>query len=301
MLRKNFEAATNLAPLKKHAIQLCGQEFIQELSQKGLYAKDDDFWQAVNDKLDISPNAYDTRQKQEWEERQRQESERVERETNEINRLLDNKKHVRKNTRHNWEIIVYKLPNSALLGQKFIATAKKEFDEIGNTNRVEEATGFCDTPDRAYSMACGLADSRDIEEQREIEFQRRYRVLKPLYLVAIYLFSWDDFRGCDYKARPPRDPEARRQFYLEYFNGVGSYSGFDFDILNRLEKEGMMKFSNSNKTLSIDKEAVRQAIDAAKQMNIPGMEELLDDKAIHLECLDYKNHQQRIWEQSKEY
>jgi hypothetical protein len=35
-------------------------------------------------------------------------------------------------------------------------------------------------------------------------------------------------------------------------------------------------------------------------MNIPGMEELLSDKDIHLKCLDYKNHYEHMWEQSEE-
>jgi hypothetical protein len=206
--------------------------------------------------------------------------------------LLDRKKQVRKNTRHGWEIVTYQLPNSEIFGQKFIAIAKKE------SSQIEENTGFCDTIDRAYGIACSLADNHNREEQRELEFQRRYRVLKPLYLLAIYLFSWDDFRGC-YDDRPPRDPEARRQFYLEHFNGVGSYKGFDFDILDRLKQEGLLESSNTSKTLTINKAAVRQAIEAANQMNIPGMEELLSDKAIHLECLDYKNRYERMWEESE--
>jgi hypothetical protein len=294
MWKRNFEATTNLTALKKHAVQSCGQEFIAELNRQGLHAKDDEFWQAVNNKLDIPADAYIARQQREGEERERQEQERIEREANETRRLLDNKKRVRKQTRNGWEIAVYELPDSEIFGKKFIGIAKKE------SSQIEENTGFCDTLDRAYSSAYGLADSLDHQEQREIEFQRRYRVLKPLYLAAIYLTAslGDEFVG-NYGERSPREPEARQQFYLEHFVGVNSYKGFDFNILDRLEKEGML--STTGKSLTINKAAIRQAIEAAQQMNIPGMEELLSDKAIHLKCLDYQNRYERMWEKSEEY
>jgi hypothetical protein len=297
MWKRNFEATTNLTALKKHAVQSCGQDFITELNHQGLHAKDDEFWQAVNNKLNIPADAHTIRQQREGSERERQEQERIEREATEKYRLLEGKKQVRKQTRNGWKIAVYELPDSEIFGKKFIGIAKKE------SSQIEENTGFCDTLDRAYSSAYGLADNREKEEQRQVEFQRRYRVLKPLYLAAIYLTAslGDDFKGCGYNERSPRDPELRRQFYLEYFNGVSSYNGFDFDILNRLDKEGVLEFSTTRKSLTINKAAVRQAIEAARQMNIPGMEELLSDKAIHLKCLDYQNRYEQMWEESEEY
>jgi hypothetical protein len=296
MWKRNFEAATNLTALKKSAVQSCGQEFITELNRQGLHAKDDEFWQAVNNKLNIPANAHTARQQREGEERERQEQERIEREATEKHRLLEGKKQVRKQTRNDWEIAAYELPDSELFGKKFIGVAKKE------SSQIEENTGFYDTLDRAYSSAYGLADSLDCQEQREIEFQRRYRVLKPLYLAAIYLTAslGDEFIG-NYGERSPREPEAKQQFYLEHFVGVNSYKGFDSSILGQLEKEGMLKYSTTGRSLTINKAAVRQAIEAAQQMNIPGMEELLNDKAIHLECLDYQNRYEQMWEESEEY
>jgi hypothetical protein len=293
MLRQNFEAVTNLIALKKNAILMCGQEFIAELNRQGLHAKDDGFWQAVNSRLNISADAYIVRQKQERVERERQERERIELENSELQRLLNNKKEVSRSTRNDWQIVIYELPNSNIFGNKFMATLSKA------STQTQENTNFCDTSRQAHSSACNLADERDRQERRELEFQNRYRVLKPLYLVAIYLFSWDEFRGC-FEKRAPRDSEERRQFYLEYFNGVGSFNGFDFDITNRLEAEGLLEFSTSKKTLNITKTAVRQAIAAAQQMNIPGMEELLSDKAIHLECLDYQNYWERMQAEFKD-
>lgn len=291
MWKINFEAATNLTALKKHAVQLCGQDFITELNRQGLHAKDDKFWQAVNNKLNIPTDAHTARQQREREERKQQEQERIECEANETRRLLDGKKQVRNQTRNGWEIAAYELPDSEIFGKKFIGIAKKE------SSQIEENTSFCDTPGRAYSSAYGLADSLDYQEQREIEFQRRYRVLKPLYLAAIYLTAslGDEFVG-NYGERSPREPEARQQFYLEHFVGVGSYKNFDFNILDRLEKEGMLKYSTTRKSLTINKAAIREAIEVAQQMNIPGMEELLRDKIIHLECLDYQNRYERMWE-----
>jgi hypothetical protein len=296
MWKRNFEANTNLTALKKHAVQLCGQDFITELNRQGLHAKDDEFWQAVNNKLNIPADAHTARQQREESERERQEQERIEREATEKHRLLEGKKQVRKQTRNDWEIATYELPDSEIFGKKFIGVVKKE------SSQIEENTGFCDTLDRAHASAYGLADSLEYQEQRETEFQRRYRVLKPLYLAVIYLTAslGDEFVG-NYGKRSPREPEARQQFYLEHFIGVSSYKGFDFNILDRLKKEGMLKYSTTGKSLTINKEAIRQAIEAAQQMNIPGMEELLSDKAVHLECLDYQNRYERMWEKSGEY
>ena len=68
MLKKNFEAATSLTPLKKHVIQLCGEEFIKALNRKGFYIKDDNLWLEVNTKLEIPCDAYILKQKKEREE-----------------------------------------------------------------------------------------------------------------------------------------------------------------------------------------------------------------------------------------
>lgn len=143
MWKKNFEAATNLSALKKNAVQLCGQEFVSELNRQGLNAKDDEFWQRVNTKLNIPTDAHVSRQRREREERERQEREKLECEANEKRRLLENKKQVKKKLYKDWEIAVYKLPDSEMLGKNFIGIAKKE------STQIEEDTGFCDTRDRA--------------------------------------------------------------------------------------------------------------------------------------------------------
>jgi hypothetical protein len=154
MWKRNFEATTNLSALKKHALQLCGQEFITELNRQGLHAKDDEFWQAVNNKLNIPADAHTARQQREQEERERQGQEKLEREANETRRLLNGKKQVRKQTRNGWEIAVHELPDSELFGKKFIGVVKKE------SSQIEENTGFCDTLDRAYSSAYGWGKRR---------------------------------------------------------------------------------------------------------------------------------------------
>ncbi|MBD2498531.1 hypothetical protein [Nostoc sp. FACHB-280] len=71
MDRNNFEAFTNLAALKKNAIQACGQEFIDSLTKKGLYAKDSQFWAEVNKQLNIPDDAYENKQAREKAERER--------------------------------------------------------------------------------------------------------------------------------------------------------------------------------------------------------------------------------------
>ncbi len=65
MEKKNFKAFTKLNPLKKNAIQLCGQEFVDSLTANGIYAKDDEFWIEVNRKLNIPDNAYEQKKNRE--------------------------------------------------------------------------------------------------------------------------------------------------------------------------------------------------------------------------------------------
>jgi hypothetical protein len=132
MWKRNFEATTNLTALKKHAVQSCGQEFITELNLQGLHAKDDEFWQAVNNKLNIPADAYIARQKREGEERERQEQERLEREANETRRLLDNKKQVRKKLEMagksqytNYQILRFLVISSSVLRKKNPARLKR--------------------------------------------------------------------------------------------------------------------------------------------------------------------------------
>jgi hypothetical protein len=289
MLKKNFEAITNLKALKKNAVELCGQDFILGLNRQGFNVNDDRFWLAVNEKLGIAANAYQAKQRQEQEERERQEQAKIDREIMETRCLLDNKQPVKTITRDDWSITTYDLPNSEIFGKKFIAIASKE------SQQIEKTTDLCDSLEQAYSEAYSWADNYDRDEQRELEFQKYYQVLKPLYLAAIYLSGWDEFVGHDHKSPPSRDAEARRQFYLEHFYGVSSFRGFDFNILNRLEKEGMLKSSTTGKTLIINKAAVRQAVEAIQQMNIPGMMEAIKNRGIPLDCLDYQNRYERMW------
>ena len=72
MDKKNFEAFTNLLPNKKNAVDLCGQEFIDCLVAKGIYAKDDEFWRQVNQHLEVPDHAYNTKKAREKEEKERE-------------------------------------------------------------------------------------------------------------------------------------------------------------------------------------------------------------------------------------
>ncbi|BAY18334.1 hypothetical protein NIES21_41800 [Anabaenopsis circularis NIES-21] len=72
MHKRNFEASTNLLALKKSAIQVCGQEFIDSLTKKGIYAKDIGFWLEVNKQLNISDDAYEVRKAEEEAKREQE-------------------------------------------------------------------------------------------------------------------------------------------------------------------------------------------------------------------------------------
>ncbi|MFN6528407.1 hypothetical protein [Nostoc sp. ChiSLP03a] len=69
MDKNNFEAFTNLPAFKKNAIQVCGQEFIDSLIKKGIYAKTSEFWKEINKKLNIPDDAYESKQAREKAER----------------------------------------------------------------------------------------------------------------------------------------------------------------------------------------------------------------------------------------
>lgn len=92
MEKKNFNAFTKLNPLKKNAIQLCGQEFVDSLTANGIYAKDDEFWIEVNRKLNIPDDAYEQSKIREKENKKQALEEERAREKAEMERLLSNKK-----------------------------------------------------------------------------------------------------------------------------------------------------------------------------------------------------------------
>ncbi|MFN6153780.1 MAG: hypothetical protein ACK4YK_04355, partial [Dolichospermum sp.] len=157
MDKKNFEAFTNLLPNKKNAVDLCGQEFIDCLVAKGIYAKDDEFWRQVNQHLEVPDHAYNTKKAREKEEKEREIAESKAREIAENERLFANKKELYSKYREGWTITVFALPAADKYGNKFVAECSKEPD-------FKKITSFVKSQNEAYSDACNLVNSFEQEQ-----------------------------------------------------------------------------------------------------------------------------------------
>jgi hypothetical protein len=290
MLKKNFEAFTQLKAIKKNAILLCGQDFIKTLTQKRLYAKDDEFWQEVNTKLSIPQDAYQQKLHREQEEQERQKAEKEAREKAEREELFKSKKPVFSKIRGEWEITVFELPNSPIYGKKFIARYSKNL-EI--TLFTDYSTWYSNSSKEAYDRACSSIDQLERKLQEEIAFQELYQVLKPLYLILIFLSGWNKYIDIPQKILNPELDNSVEKDGKENFLGVEFWNGLDFDILNRLKAEELLEFSSTRKSLYINKKAIKEARNVLKTLNLEGLENFLKKLKIHEEYLNYKNYYER--------
>ncbi|WP_445634812.1 DUF6429 domain-containing protein [Nostoc sp. DSM 114161] len=252
MNKKNFEAFTNLSALKKNAIQVCGQEFIDSLTKKGLYAKDSQFWTEVNKELNIPDDAYESKQAREKAERERQLLEKKAKEQAEEERLLANKKEIRIENRKGWKIVVFELSESDTFGKKFIAQSTKK-------PNLEKITGFSNTKGDAYSQACSFVDQFEIQQENLRIFQEHYAVMKPLYLMIIYLSSGDNHNKY-------LNNNNNRDKSKENFTGVSFWNGFEFKIIDTLVAEGLLEISERKTTLTMNKKGMKLARDILKKL-----------------------------------
>lgn len=274
MHKKNFEASNNLPALKKSAIQVSGQEFIDSLTKKGIYAKDSEFWLEVNKKLNIPNDAYEVRKAEEETKREQELLEKKEKEQAEKQRLLANKTEIYSENRKGWKITVYKLPESDIFDDKIVAECTKEPD-------LQKMTFFCRNQGEAYSRACSLVDESERMEEKSRIFAEHYAVMKYLYLAIIYLSSGD-----------------QHNYYInnssinskENFTGVSGWNGFDFNIIDALEAEGLLEISSTKRTLSMNKKGMKAAREFLRKINIDGVEMLLEQRAYHEEYINYISH-----------
>ncbi|MEH2172969.1 hypothetical protein [Nostoc sp.] len=271
MDKNNFEAFTNLPALKKNAIQLCGQEFIDSLTKKGLYTKDSKFWEEINKKLNIPNDAYEIKQAREQAERQQLLLEKKAKEQAETQRLLTNKKEIFSKNRKDWKITVFELPESDIFGRNFLAECTKEPDLI-------KTTWFYNNQEEAYHRACNLADEFEVQQESLRIFQERYAVMKPLYLMIIYLSSGDQHN--EYLNNSCEKSK-------ENFTGVNCWNGFDFEIINALVAEGLLEFSSNKNKLIMRKQAMKAAREVLNKINIDGVNRLLKQREYHEEYINY--------------
>lgn len=265
MDKKNFEAFTNLPALKKNAVQLCGQEFIDSLTVKGIYAKNDNFWRFVNNKLNVPDDAYETKQAMEQEEEERKVAEEKAKEQEEKEILLANKKELYSKDRQGWTITVFELLKADKYGNKFVAQCILEAEL--------QQTTFTKTPGESYGRACSIVDKIEISKEESRDFMEKYQILKPLYLMTIYISGWDEYN--------PYFGDSTNRYCKESFLGIRFWKGFDFEIIQRLEAEGLLENStNKNKTLIMTKKGMKLAREILQNINLDGVEVLLKKTRI---------------------
>ncbi|MCW5313762.1 hypothetical protein GTQ43_08070 [Nostoc sp. KVJ3] len=91
------------------------------MTKKGLYAKDIEFWEEVNKKLNIPNDAYESKQSRQQAGREQVLLEKKAKEQAEEERLLANKKEIRSENRKDWKITVFELPESDIFGKRFVS------------------------------------------------------------------------------------------------------------------------------------------------------------------------------------
>lgn len=283
--RKNFEAYTNLETRKKNAIKLCDQEFIKSLTKQKIYAQDDEFWIEVNKHLNIPDDYYEQKLiKQEEEQKRKRQEEKTEEK-----RLMDNRKLVKEDNRlrDDWSIKVFQLCESKILkdlSQKYLA----EGTLIGD-DRPLFISDFSDTLYQARDKIVSKIDQYYEQQEEESAFLKRYKVLKQIYLMFLYVSGWDNHSE---PFDPYEEPDS-----AENFLGRRSWIHLDFSILDKLKEEGLLKQpqregNNPKKTTYVDltPKGLKLTRELLKNIDLEEVDKLLEDWKYHEYYLGYQNY-----------
>jgi hypothetical protein len=191
----------------------------------------------------------------------------------EIMRLLENKRLLYEKTRHSWTIKLFESPESKMFG--------KYFAEATNLDIPPLTTSFFDTVHKAEQNIFSLIDQFDSKNEKEVLFAKYYRVLKPIYLMFLYLSGWDE--------------HFEKERCKETFTGVRSWIGLQWDILDRLEKEGLLEqpqrqSPNPKKVTYIEltKNGIKEARKNLQDINLGGVDALLLERTYHEEYIKYR-------------
>jgi len=255
-------------PTKAKAIELCGEEFINELTAQKILAKDDLFWERVCEKLSVP-------------EYQKQRYLRVQEEQREKERLLANLKLFEKRNRKGWEVLIFELPDSNIFDKKYVAIAQKDDIKIENLDILY----WGKTPNDAFGIVCSPIDSLEYRIKKAIELQERYLVLKSIYLMFLYL------SGDDHYAEFCREDIENKEKFL----GITSWINLDFDILDKLERDGFVSRRwPSNNATTLTKKGILSAINCLKNLDLEEPEKSLlnlklQKKSYHEEYANYEN------------
>ncbi|NDJ25362.1 hypothetical protein GS682_27730 [Nostoc sp. B(2019)] len=63
--------------------------------------------------------------------------------------------------------------------------------------------------------------------------------------------------------------------------------GFEFEIINALEAEGLLELSSTKRTLIMNKKGMKAAREVLQRINIDGVEKQLKQREYHEEYINY--------------
>ncbi|MEB3281665.1 MAG: DUF6429 family protein [Lyngbya sp.] len=263
-IKRDFEAATNRKATRENAIQECGFKFIHKLNCYGISVNYQEFWQAVNKQLNIPDGLY-LKKKEDY---------RIQ--------LLTNAKVVSTQKKNQWEITVFELQTPDEYGNKFVAECTKD-------SETRELTAVSKTKSAAHSRGYNLV----YELEKREKHLKRCKILQSVYLIFLYLSSSDEYFD---------DCEDIND--IEKLWRITSWINLDFEILDQLENEELLTKPQQGKKkityISLTPEGVQKSIELLKQINLEGLQELLEEQKHHTKWVDQslneKAKKKMLWE-----
>jgi len=176
--------------------------------------------------------------------------------------------------------LIFELPDSNIFDKKYVAIAQKDDIKIENLDILY----WGKTPNDAFGIVCSPIDRLEYRIKKAIELQERYLVLKSIYLMFLYLSGGDNYATIDKEIGNKED-----------FLGISSWINLDFDILNKLERDGFVsrKWTSNNAT-TLTKKGILSAINCLKNLDLEEPEKSLlnlklQKKSYHEEYANYEN------------
>ncbi|ACB50944.1 hypothetical protein cce_1594 [Crocosphaera subtropica ATCC 51142] len=235
--------------------------------------------------MNIPDDYYEQKQIQEQEEQKRKYQEQE----NEEQKLMKKKKLIKEDTeiRDNWSIKVFQLPESKILtnlSQKYLAKGTL-IDDDKPSFISDYSEQFYQARDKIVSKIDQYYD----QQEKELLELKEYKVFRQIYMIFLYLSGWDEYLDCKHFE------ESEKMKCKENFIGVKSWIDLKFSILDKLQEEGLLEQpqrqdNNRKKTtyVKLTKKGIRMTRDLLKNLDLEGVDELLEDREYHEEYLNYK-------------
>jgi len=285
----DFREFTKLPATKANVINLCGKDFIDKLTAQKIFAKDELFWEEICKKLNIPDMK---------KQREQEEQERLENQEKERKRLLTNKKLIDKKEDKGWEVLIFELPDSEMFGKKYFAEAYKEeyknlLDGYKNEGEIQ-LNNWVSSPSEAFSGISSCIYEKEKQVERLLLSIENYKLLKPIYLMFLYLSGWDEHFD-----------SLTKEKNKENFTGVESWIGLDYGFLDFLEEEGLIqqpqKRGKNYKKVTyacMTKKGMKEVREILGSINLEGADRSLKNREYHEEYINHKS-QRDLWREEK--